>query len=304
VDLFETILNSSYAGQIVTEYIITAAMKLTTRMSEAVQIERLRRLLLRYQTNLDVEIQQRSVEYVNLFGHDQVRRGVLEKMPAPEIREEQRVLGEATKKRHSKVAKKKPSQTTGEDMLLDLMGGSDMPASDFNNNANGSQNNANLLADILGDSSLSSPAAQTTSPPPKSNVSSIMDLFDTPSTTTPQPTVQQSTNVDLFGGMSSPPRPQASSPPVSGPPAHPAYNKNNLHITFQLQRNANAVQVLARFRNTGAFDHLSAVSLQAAVPKSQKLQLQPISQGELDGGQEATQQMRVTAVNGVCSSLS
>ncbi|KAF2502574.1 Adaptor protein complex AP-1 gamma subunit [Lophium mytilinum] len=298
VDLFETILNSSYAGQIVTEYIITAAMKLTTRMTDAAQIERLRRLLLRNQTNLDVEIQQRSVEYVNLFGYDQVRRGVLEKMPAPEIREEQRVLGEATKKRHSKVAKKKPSQITGEDMLLDLMGGSDMP-SELNAPTNGSQNNADLLADILGGSSLSSPGGQTTSQPPKSNVSSIMDLFDTPSTTTPQPTMQQppSSNVDLFSSMSTPP-PQASPPPVSGPPAHPAYNKNDLQITFQLQRNATAVQVLARFRNTGAFDHLGGVSLQAAVPKSQKLQLQPISQAELDGGQEATQQMRVTAVNG------
>jgi len=220
-------------------------------------------------------------------------------MPAPEIREAQRVLGEATKKRQSKASKKKPTQMTGEDMLLDLMGGSDMPAANLNSPTNGSQNNADLLADILGGSSISSPTGQTTSPPPKSNVSSIMDLFDTPSTITPQLGLQHpaSTNVDLFGGMSSPP-PQASPPPISGPPAHPAYNKNDLQIVFQLQRNANAVQVLARFRNTGAFDNLSAVSLQAAVPKSQKLQLQPISQSDLAGGQEATQQMRVTAVNG------
>lgn len=299
VDLFETILNSSYAGQIVTEYIITSAMKLTTRFNDAAQVERLRRLLLRYGANLNVEIQQRSAEYINLFGYDEVRRGVLEKMPAPEIREEQRVLGKATEKRHSKASKKKPSQISGEDMLLDLMGGSDMPGSDFNSNGNGSQNNADLLADILGGSSLSSPAGQTTSPPPKSNVNSILDLFDTPSTNTPPPAAAYSApSADLFGGMSSPP--QASPPPASGPPAHPAYNKNDLQVTFQLQRNANAVQVLARFRNTGAFNQLSAVSLQAAVPKSQKLQLQPISQTELGGGQEATQQMRVTAVNGVC----
>ncbi|KAK3044234.1 hypothetical protein LTS18_001830, partial [Coniosporium uncinatum] len=70
-------------------------------------------------------------------------------------------------------------------------------------------------------------------------------------------------------------------------------------IAFQLRRDAQAVQVLARFRNNSDFEHLSAVSLQAAVPKSQKLQLQAISSSELDGGQEATQQMRITGVNGV-----
>ena len=31
-----------------------------------------------------------------MFGYDTIRRGVLEKMPPPEIREEQRVLGQAT----------------------------------------------------------------------------------------------------------------------------------------------------------------------------------------------------------------
>jgi AP-1 complex subunit gamma-1 len=98
--------------------------------------------------------------------------------------------------------------------------------------------------------------------------------------------------------MSSPP-PQSSTPSAaSGPPAHPAYNKNDLQIIFQLKRDANAVQLLARFRNTSDFGQLSGVNLQAAVPKSQKLQLQPISTSELEGGQDATQQMRVTSVNG------
>ncbi|ORY12536.1 AP-1 complex subunit gamma-1 [Clohesyomyces aquaticus] len=299
VDLFETILSSSYAGLIVSQYIVTAAMKLTTRLNEPAQIERLRRLLGRYSTNLDVEIQQRAVEYGNLFGFDQIRKGVFEKMPPPEIREESRVLGEATKKRHSKLPKKKSATAATEDLLLDLMGdpgasGLDAPAT------NGSHpQSADLLADILGGGpSTSSPPPQTTSPP-ASNVNSIMDLFNTGS---PAPAQSQApaapASMDLFGGVSSPP-PQAAAPPVaSGPPAHPAYNKNDLHITFQLKRDANAIQVLARFRNVGNFSHLGGVSLQAAVPKSQKLQLQPISQSELDGGQEATQQMRITSING------
>lgn len=301
VDLFETILSSSYAGLVVQQYIITASMKLTTRLSDPAQIERLRRLLQRYAANLDVEIQQRAAEYGNLFGHDQIRRGVLEKMPPPEIREESRVLGEATKKRHSKIAKKKPAQAATEDLLLDLMGDSG-PSADTNGAANGTQHSQDLLADIMGGAS--SPP-QTSSPAPQSNVANIMDLFNSGSSSSPAPAQSrappQAASSDLLGGlggMSSPP-PQNSTPVASGPPAHQAYSKNDLQITFQLKRDANAVQVLARFRNTGSLNQLSGVNLQAAVPKSQKLQLQPISTSELDGGQEATQQMRVTAVNGV-----
>ncbi|KAF1958390.1 AP-1 complex subunit gamma-1 [Byssothecium circinans] len=276
VDLFENLLNSSYAGLIVTQYIVTASMKLTTRLNEPAQVERLRRLLQRFGTNLDIEIQQRAVEYVNMFDFDQVRRGVLEKMPAPEIREEQRVLGEATKnKRQSKVLKKKPAQAATEDLLLDLMGDSGVPG-DANGAANGQAQSADLLADILGGSGPSgtSPPPQT-SPPAPSNVANIMDLFNSGPTSSPAPTQSRppppSSSLDILGGISSP-LPQTSAPPVaSGPPAFPVYNKNDLQITFQLKRDANAVQLLARFRNTGDFAQLSGVSLQAAVPKSQKL---------------------------------
>mgnify|MGYP003624107538 CR=1 FL=1 len=302
VDLFETILGSSYAGLIVQQYIITASMKLTTRLTEAAQIERLRRLLQRYNTNLDVEIQQRAVEYGNLFGQDQVRRGVLEKMPPPEIREEQRVLGEATKKRQSKIIKKKPAQAATEDLLLDLMGDSG-PSTETNGTANGTQSQ-DLLADILGGGgpSASSPPPQTSTPTPQSNVANIMDLFNSGPSASPALAQSrpppQAASMDLLGGLGSSPQP-AAPPAASGPPAHPVYNKNDLQIAFQMKRDANAIQLLARFRNTGSLSHLSGVNLQAAVPKSQKLQLQPISTTELDAGQEATQQMRVTSVNGV-----
>lgn len=310
VDTFQAILHSSYAGQSVTEYIVTSAMKLTTRLQDAAQIDRLRRILLGYQTNLDIEVQQRAVEYGNLFAYDQIKKGVLERMPPPEIREEQRVLGEATKKRHSKVpAKKKPSQITEQDMLLDLMGGdSSMPTAGASANVNGSANNADLLADILGGDSMGSPPQSTASPVgngapgQQNNMSSIMDLFDSGASSTPQPQAQRppmqsSASNDLFGGMGSPP-PQQSQPQSA--PTHSAYDKNDLSVTFTVQRNAQAVQIQARFKNQSNFEKFGALNLQAAVPKSQKLQLQAISSAELEGGQEAQQQMRITSVQGVC----
>ena len=286
VDLFTNILNSTYATQVVTEYIITAAMKLSTRMSDAAQIDRIRRLLASRSADLNVEIQQRSVEYTNLFGYDQIRRGLLEKMPPPEIREEQRVLGEATNKRQSKMLKnktKKPTKQTEQDMLLDLMGG-DVPPADTNTAANGAH--ADLLADILGgDSSRSSPAPPPQQPQQPSGVSDIMDLFG--SNGTPQPPQAQA---------------QSQSPvSASGPPTHTAFDKNGLLLTLQVQRNSSggAAQILARFKNTSAMDQFTSVGLQAAVPKSQKLQLNAINKADLDSGDDATQTMKVVAVTGV-----
>ena len=289
VDLFTTILNSSYASHTVVEYIVTSAMKLTTRLNDPAQVDRIRRLLSQRTADLSIEIQQRAVEYGNLFGYDEIRRGVLERMPPPEIREEQRVLGEATPKQKKAAAKaKKTSKQTEQDMLLDLMGGSDLPAVDLSATMNGTQNNADLLADILGGGASVS-AAPAPSPEQPSNNASIMDLFSTNGSTNGKSAPQPSSS-DLVGDLSSP-------PPSSQ--AHTAYNQNGLLLTLSVQRNAGQAQILARFRNESNFDRFTGVGLQAAVPKSQKLQLQGISKGELDGGEEATQGMKVAGVSGV-----
>jgi AP-1 complex subunit gamma-1 len=291
VDLFSTILNSSYATQIATEYIMTSLMKLTTRFSDPAQIDRIRRILQNNSASLDVEVQQRAVEYGNLFGYDAIRKGVLEKMPPPQIKEESRVLGEASRKQTKAANRKSKSVKPAEqDLLFDLMGDGNPPPSGLG--ANGSQNNADLLADILG----GGPTEPTTSLPlQQTNMNSIMDLFDTsgPSqaTATPQPPSN-----DLFGGMSSPP----AQPAAASVPSHPCYDKNDLNITLQVQRNAEGtVQVLARFKNKSMHQSFSSVALQAAVPKTQKLQLNVMSNPELAPGGEATQSMRITGSKGV-----
>lgn len=304
VDLFTNILNSTYASQIAVEYIITASMKLTVRMSDPAQIERLRRLLSSRTADLSVEIQQRAVEYTNLFGYDQIRRGVLERMPAPEIREEQRVLGAAptAKKRQSKLLRGKSTTKVAKpaehDLLLDLVGGSDAPVTSPTSTGS---NTADLLADILGgDSGMSSP-----SPGPagqKNANSAIMDLFGSngPSPS-PQPTQPASASMDLLGAGGMAPSPSTSPAPVTAStPAHTALNKDGLVLTLQVQRSGNNAQILARFRNESNFDRFTSVGLQAAVPKSQRLQLSAISKADLESGDEGTQSMRVTALNGVC----
>ncbi|EPS27757.1 hypothetical protein PDE_02701 [Penicillium oxalicum 114-2] len=308
VDLLTNILNSTYANQIVVEYIITATMKLTTRLSDPAQIERLRRLLSSRTADLSVEIQQRAVEYSNLFGYDQIRRGVLERMPAPEIREEQRVLGAPAKKRQSKILRGKStkvSKPADHDLLLDLMGGSDAPVTSPTSNGS---NTADLLADILGggDSSTTSPA-----PAPSgqaTNHSSIMDLFGSGGASpSPQPAQQSaSASLDLLGGgggmggmgTSVPSSTASPAPPTAATPAHNVFNKDGLVLTLQVQRSGTNAQILARFRNDSNFDTFTNVGLQAAVPKSQRLQLSAINKSDLQAGDEGTQTLRIAALNG------
>ena len=211
VDLFTTILNSSYATQIVTEYIITSAMKLTTRLTEPAQVIQIRRLLSKRTDDLDIEVQQRAVEYGNLFAYDEIRKGVLERMPPPEIREEQRVLGEATPKQKKAAARaKKPGNVAEPDMLLDLMGGPDTQTPNLGPQTNSSQTNADLLADILG-------GGDFTPAPTKSaqrNPSSVVDVFDsqnTPATNgLPSTSKQTSLNsTDLLSNLTSAASPSA-----------------------------------------------------------------------------------------------
>lgn len=96
-----------------------------------------------------------------------------------------------------------------------------------------------------------------------------------------------------LGGMTSAPQP-ISQPQSFMPKPLPVYNKNDLDISIQLQRNADGlVNLLVKFRNVGFSCPIVGLNLQAAVPKSQKLQLQPISSGVLEVGGEATQAMRV-----------
>ena len=302
VDLMSLILNSNYATQVSTEYIITALMKATTRFTETAQVDRVRRLLQTHQTSLDVEVQQRAVEYGNLFSFDQVRQGVLEKMPPPQIKEESRVLGPApTKKAKAANRKSRVVKPTEQD-LLDIM---DAPESSGGalSPLNGSQaTNSDLLADILGGSP-TSPGPSSSSPPPQqSNVSSIMDLFGSGAgQTSSSPAPPSSSNSDLLGmggmgSMSTPQQTQASQAPAG----IPCYDSNGLNITFQIQRNAEGIiQATARFQNTSGSGALSNVGLQAAVPKTQKLQLLNISSTELATGATATQLMRVSGCKGV-----
>ncbi|ODO08808.1 AP-1 complex subunit gamma-1 [Cryptococcus wingfieldii CBS 7118] len=308
VDLLEHTLNSPYANSLSRQFVLTSLAKLSVRLSESSSTpfpnaglqDRIAALLASYSSNLELEIQQRAVEFGSLFGMSDVRMGVLERMPPPEIRAT--IMGT--------VSERKPvgSTRTDKDMIVDLIGDDSAPNTSGVAGSSG-PSTQDLLADIFGSSSeMASPGATATGQAPKSAANDIMSLFDT-SATSPPATVAASSGggslFDLVSPSSTPAPPSAPSPapaPVpSAAPAksqlqsYPAYDKNALKITLTPRvspTQPGVVQVLAKFTASGG-EVIENVNLQVAVPKTQQLQMQAMSNQTVSPGAGETQQMRI-----------
>ena len=95
--------------------------------------------------------------------------------------------------------------------------------------------------------------------------------------------------LDLLGGDA--PVSRAPAPAPAAEPAQEAYAKHGVRIAFRVQRTDTQVQLQAHFT---ADAPVSALAFQAAVPKSQKLQMSPISSTSIAPGADATQTMHVS----------
>jgi len=234
----------------------------------------------------------------------------LERMPAPESK--QTVLGV--------VSENKPVGSTS-NQEADLLGDDlTSPTAPTANGQASTQRNEDLLAEIFGGGASSS----TSSPPPaaqqKSSVNDILGLFGstTPSASSPAPASSYSSPVvaqapsafSLLGDMSMsspPPQPAAPAPAPAAPKlqSYPAYERNGLTITLTPQTNPakpGFVNILARFQVTGS-EAATSVNFQAAVPKTQQLQMLPMSNSTVSPGATETQQLRVIAPQGAAVRL-
>ena len=169
-----------------------------------------------------------------------------------------------------------------------------------------------LLAEIFGSSAPSQPGSTGSPAPaaPQRNVAQdILGLFDSPAApspaASPPPAAAPAPSLQsIFGAAAA--VPQAASPPPAAaaaavPPGYTAYDKNELRITLNPQTSATRpglVRVIAQFQATGA-NPVTELSFQAAVPKSQQLQMAPISSPTIRPGSVETQELRVLSPVGV-----
>jgi AP-1 complex subunit gamma-1 len=87
VDLILSILDSPYANYLTRQFVFAAITKISSRPTTSnLQQERIATVLAGYTTNPELELQQRSVEFASLFSLGELRAGVLERMPPPELK--------------------------------------------------------------------------------------------------------------------------------------------------------------------------------------------------------------------------
>ncbi|WVQ99305.1 hypothetical protein IAU59_006437 [Kwoniella sp. CBS 9459] len=316
IDLLELVLSSPYANTLTRQFVLVALSKLSVRLAElstpnqATNQDRIAEILANFSSNLELEIQQRAVEFGTLYGMRDIKMGVLERMPPPEIRAT--MMGT--------VSERKPvgSTRTDKDTVVDLIGDDSAPSTANGNGASSGPSTQDLLADIFGTgaadmspspSGSGASAAQT----PRSAAADIMSLFDStpaPASAASPPPVSGNANANA-GSLFDLVTPSASTPaaaapvPAAQPPkaqlqSYPAYDKNGLKITLTPKvspTQPGVIQILARFTST-AGEAISGVNFQVAVPKTQQLQMQAMSSSDIAAGGVETQQMRIHAPAG------
>ncbi|XP_077983462.1 AP-1 complex subunit gamma-1-like isoform X2 [Glandiceps talaboti] len=271
VEILEKIVQSTVSTQVTKEYVITALMKLSTRFTTAVDY--IKKVISAYGPSLDVELQQRSVEYSALFkGFDHMRPALLERMPPMENRSlisEQRRNGETTEGLVNASEKPKIPRSTQPESngLLDLLETPSAPQTIIPEPQKPVQKDSADLLDLLGDLDFSSPSNVNNAQPPMPVANNIMGLSD--GLQPMQPPVMSSLQTpDLMGG----PVENITNDKI---PPLVAYEKSGLRIDFEFERDSNpaVINILTKATNSTSVP-LTEFIFQAAVPKTFQLQLQ------------------------------
>lgn len=97
VDLLISIIDSPYANFLTQQFVLAAVTKIASRRSTShTEQDRIAEILAKYTTSPELELQQRAVEFASLFSlGEELREGVLERMPPPELKATVMGVGES-----------------------------------------------------------------------------------------------------------------------------------------------------------------------------------------------------------------
>ncbi|XP_043566085.1 AP-1 complex subunit gamma-1-like isoform X2 [Chiloscyllium plagiosum] len=271
LDVLEKILQSSLSALTTREYALTAIMKLSTRLQSSTN--RIRKAVSIYGSSLDVELQQRAVEYSALFMRfDHMRPALLERMPliqkgAANGPVQTVVNGEEKEEGGSLPAQEQLSQQAQVSNLLDLL--------DVSNPA---------------------PSVPQESKVPHAG-GELLDLLDGLNLPDPQSSGLSGAQPHLVLDGIAAPNSHSTVNLKQDIPSIIAYDQNGLKIEFSFERskaNTNMLFITLRASNSTEVD-MSNFILQAAVPKSFQLQLMSPSGSNIPARNSGavTQLMRV-----------
>ena len=306
IDVLAMLLDSVYATEPVREYTLTALPKLYTRMQDVTQQKRIQSILAQYDESIDLETQKRALEYGALLKRASIRDAVMEVMPLPLQRP--LTTGSASEAQSSLgAAAAASSAATSDSLLLDTDAGASSTGGASTTPAP-KQNAHDLLADIFGsgnesasqNTSSASSTASTVTKKPSSAQQDILGLFDSPAASEHTATSDVARTTSAFGemdllGSSGDDTSSMSKAPTPLPEDPPVYSKNGLNLALVVTRQEGKdFLVQARFLCTSGA--VESIMLQAAVPKTQHLQMHALSKSTLYAGEQAMQDMDIAGV--------
>jgi len=240
-------------------YAVNGIAKLSNRLPTHL-MPTIKRVLARYGTSMNLELQQRSVEFSSLFNkHDDKRPGILERMPLFEKTEEERSYSESN------------------DPAAGEKAASSAPA------VNSAQQSA--LDDLLGLGDLGTgTAAATPAPAPVMNSSNLVDLLG-------------DLGISAAPTTAAPVAAPAASKSI---PSIEPWCDDNLGMKMDFQKiDTNILAINMTITNSSLSYEVTDFSFLAAVPKQLQINLAQPSSTSVSPGMTLSQQMRVNNPNKV-----
>ncbi|KAF0714241.1 Aste57867_3956 [Aphanomyces stellatus] len=272
VDLLSTIVRHANASDQTKAYGLTAAVKLTTRLSQPDSIAALQALLATFKTALSVDLQQRSSEFSGLLDPrwGSIRGDILAPMPMIDMT---RVRTRASQT----LAFSAPSMSSDFDdqaVATPAAASTAAPAAD----------SLLIFDDIFGAAPTASAppatAAPVTAAPPRDLLEDIFSTGPAPAVAAAAPApLSNGSLLDIFGGPA--PAPAAPVQAVQPPGQHiRAYEKNGLALDIELSKpnlsDPTISHINCMFTNASAYQ-LDNFVFQAAFPKYIRLIMDPPS---------------------------
>eukprot|EP00898_Chlorokybus_atmophyticus_P001919 jgi/Chlat1/2728/Chrsp182S02896 len=285
VELVEGLLKDPTLTAASREFILTALMKLTSRYPS--YTAHIRAVVDKHRNSAQLELQQRSCEYIRIFNHENIRSQLLERMPA--LNEEQyhaRIAQHATDgtmspmfspkaNGNAKAAFKAPSSgpvaAKPPPALMDLLDLDTTPASGPVPAPNKATMDA--LLDLMGPAPTTIPAAAA---PPAASAAAPNFLLDILASTPAAPAA--ATAVSPIAGLADLSFGSAPATPTAFP-SITAFQRGGLMVQFDFTKAAGAPQtsiIKATYSNSSP-QPFSEFVLQAAVPKFMQLRMEPAS---------------------------
>lgn len=296
ISVYQRLLWSTQNTIVTKQYTLLSLMKLSTRFQAG--NEKIRQIVDTFGSHLHIELQQRGVEFSQLFRkYEHLRPALLERMPPMELARPTNgsstlTNGEADDVESpnddgslllvdNKKLLSNPVEAQDSNALLVLLGGSD-----------------NMENDILHTTEVSKPAS--------SDNQDLLDLLGgldlsmtTPVNNPPQMTVENNSGIFnsnsnfLVEGLLS------NQPIVKNLPSMTAYEKNGLKITFALERLPDnpSTTVITMMATNETLNPMSDFLFQAAVPKTFQLQMLSPSGTVVPPAGQVTQVLRIANPN-------